>query len=255
MGQVLLMKKGGGLGTITDDTPTTLTGMLKGNGADIDVAEEGVDYAAPSIILGVTIPTEGWSSNAPYTIQIEVPGVLEIHHPITTLLLSDDAETRALEREAFGCISLIKTYDGYIDVICDEVIPSQEIHVRLITTTTATAINNADIPVAHNHDDRYYTETEVDTKFAEFAPPTVTYEQLFAIADWASANSLYTITIPAATHGKGASYIVGVYEKSGDTYTSSWGAYTDYYWSSTIAANGDLTLTASAAFDGKVVLV
>lgn len=36
-------------GSITTDTLTNLTGILKGNGTDIDVAVAGVDYIAPSV--------------------------------------------------------------------------------------------------------------------------------------------------------------------------------------------------------------
>lgn len=39
---------GGGITSIGDSTPTSLTGLLKGNGTDVDVAVAGTDYATPA---------------------------------------------------------------------------------------------------------------------------------------------------------------------------------------------------------------
>lgn len=251
-----LLNAAGGGGELSDETPTSLTGLLKGNGTDIDVAEEGVDFAAPSLIFSLTIPTAGWSDTAPYTMSLDLSGIREVHYPIVTLLTSDEAEIRSLENEAFSCISKIDTYEDYVVVTCDESIPTQEINVRLITTTSTASVNTADLPIQHHHDDRYYKKEEIDTKFSEFTPPTLTYIQTFTTSNWAASGSNYTITIAESTHGKGDSYSINVYKKAATgSYTTSWGSYSDYWWSAEIATNGDLILTTSAAFDGKIILV
>lgn len=46
---------GGGITSIGGSTPTSLTGILKGNGSDVDVATAGTDYVAPNgAITGAT---------------------------------------------------------------------------------------------------------------------------------------------------------------------------------------------------------
>lgn len=43
---------GGGITSIDDNTPSSLTGLLKGNGTDVDVAVAGTDYATPAQLTG-----------------------------------------------------------------------------------------------------------------------------------------------------------------------------------------------------------
>ena len=43
---------GGGIQIINNSTPSSLTGLIKGNGTDIDIAVSGTDYASPTHVHG-----------------------------------------------------------------------------------------------------------------------------------------------------------------------------------------------------------
>ena len=49
--------------TITTETETTMTGLLKGDEGTVEAARPGVDYATPSKGVTVTLPAAGWSDN------------------------------------------------------------------------------------------------------------------------------------------------------------------------------------------------
>lgn len=63
----------GGLTEIDSTTPTSLNGILKGNGSTVQVAQSGVDYAAPATDTVVTASASAWSNN---TITLSVTGVM-----------------------------------------------------------------------------------------------------------------------------------------------------------------------------------
>ena len=58
---------------ISTDTATALNGLLKGNGSTVQVAQSGVDYAAPATDTVVTASASAWSNN---TITLSVTGVM-----------------------------------------------------------------------------------------------------------------------------------------------------------------------------------
>lgn len=62
-----------GLTEIDSTTPTSLNGILKGNGSTVQVAQSGVDYAAPATDTVVTASASAWSNN---TITLSVTGVM-----------------------------------------------------------------------------------------------------------------------------------------------------------------------------------
>ncbi len=49
---------------ITGETTTTLNGLLKGNGSNVQVAEAGSDYATPSTKVSVSLAAANWADNA-----------------------------------------------------------------------------------------------------------------------------------------------------------------------------------------------
>ena len=49
--------------TITTDTETNMTGLLKGDEGTVEAAQPGVDYATPSKGVTVTLTAAGWSDN------------------------------------------------------------------------------------------------------------------------------------------------------------------------------------------------
>ena len=58
---------------ISTDTATALNGLLKGNDSTVQVAQSGVDYAAPATDTVVTASASAWSNN---TITLSVTGVM-----------------------------------------------------------------------------------------------------------------------------------------------------------------------------------
>ena len=62
-----------GLTEIDSTTPTSLNGILKGNGSTVQVAQSGVDYAVPATDTVVMASASAWSDN---TITLSVTGVM-----------------------------------------------------------------------------------------------------------------------------------------------------------------------------------
>ena len=52
--------------TVLDAIQATETGLIKGNGTNLEVAIPGVDYTIAKK-ASITIPTSSWSSSVPYT--------------------------------------------------------------------------------------------------------------------------------------------------------------------------------------------
>lgn len=66
---------------ISGDTPTILNGILKGNGANVQVASAGTDYATPAKAQSVTLAVAGWSNNQ---LTVSVAGVTSTNNIIVT---------------------------------------------------------------------------------------------------------------------------------------------------------------------------
>lgn len=72
-----------GLTEIDNTTPTSLNGILKGNGSTVQAAQSGVDYAAPSVGVSVTLRASDWNANAK-TQTVSVAGVTATANCIIT---------------------------------------------------------------------------------------------------------------------------------------------------------------------------
>ena len=82
------------------------------------------------------------------------------------------------------------------------------------------------------------------------------YTKTFASTDWTSGGTSDTLTIAAATHGKGTDIVAQVWVKSGSDYIASSG-YPSIGVSISCASTGDITISTDAgdAFDGKIVIL
>lgn len=78
-----------------------------------------------------TIPTAGWSNSAPYTVSINVTGILNTDNPTIGLVQSDTLSTRQAQREAWSKISRITTSNGSITVYADEEKPTTAIPIQI----------------------------------------------------------------------------------------------------------------------------
>lgn len=80
----------------------------------------------------ITIPTTGWSSEAPYTTTIAISLVKASDVDVVAIPQWDsDLTTRQAQQEAWSLVSMITTNDGSITVTCDEEIPQTAIPIML----------------------------------------------------------------------------------------------------------------------------
>ena len=78
-----------------------------------------------------TIPIEGWSDTAPYSVEIALAGVLATDTPLIDIVQSGTEETDALIREAWGLITRVVPNDGSITAYAAEEVPTVEIPVHM----------------------------------------------------------------------------------------------------------------------------
>lgn len=114
-----------------DDTvmPTDMNRIEQG----IIDNETSVNTKATATNYTATIPTSGWSSSAPYTIDITVTGMIntDSNFPVSPIY-SDTADTRKAQAEAWGKISMIKSGTDKITVTCDEELPTTAIPIQIM---------------------------------------------------------------------------------------------------------------------------
>lgn len=96
------------------------------------------------------------------------------------------------------------------------------------------------------------TATDVQAAIDELAIATgASYSSNFIVASWSLDAPVYRLTIPAATHGRGASPILQVYQENGLVFD-------EVHTGIEINNLGDITLTVSSnpdlRFDGKVII-
>ena len=82
----------------------------------------------------ITIDTANWSEEAPYTKTIELQDILATDIVKMYPVWSEDLETRQTEKEEYSKISVIKSVEKAIQLICDEDKPSVDLNVRLEVT-------------------------------------------------------------------------------------------------------------------------
>lgn len=78
------------------------------------------------------------------------------------------------------------------------------------------------------------------------------YAYAFTTSNWTGAGP-YTLTLNASTHGCGTEPSVEVFKKNGTSYERYYG-YPSEGWTMSVNASGNITITASAAFDGKLIV-
>ena len=77
---------------VTAETATVFDGLLKGNGANVQAAEAGQDYAVPAVAVTVSLPAAGWVDNS------QAVGVFGVTAD-SLLLVSPDLSSAALWAE------------------------------------------------------------------------------------------------------------------------------------------------------------
>ena len=79
------------------------------------------------------------------------------------------------------------------------------------------------------------------------------YTSAFTSADWTQVGTAYSITVTEFAHKCGTNPAVDVYRLVGSAYQKYYGM-PSAGWTVSVNADGDVTLTASAAFSGKLVI-
>ena len=105
--------------------------------ADMNRIEQGIqdlDNNAPTVFkTTATIPTTGWTSTAPYMIDIIVSGMLETDDGFSvTPKYGSTVTTRQAQAEAWGKVSMITSSTDKITIICDEEIPTTEVPILIM---------------------------------------------------------------------------------------------------------------------------
>lgn len=79
----------------------------------------------------ITADTNWTGTEAPYTKTIAVEGMLATDIPKLYPIYSEILATREAEREAYNMISLIKSSDNAIELVCDEDKPTTALNLRV----------------------------------------------------------------------------------------------------------------------------
>ena len=91
------------------------------------------DYSDTKYLFTVVqVPASGWTGDvAPYTQRIAVEGVLVPDSPHSSVVYSDDLETKMAQKEAFALVDDLDTEDGFVTFTCFEEKPVTDIAVQL----------------------------------------------------------------------------------------------------------------------------
>ena len=114
-------------GNVKYDTDQSLTDTQKAT------ARENIG-AANAAAYTITLPSNGWSSAAPYTQTVTVDGIKETDEwPILDVNMNNvtDGDTGTALIEAFGLVGRAKTNEGSITVFCYERKPTVDLPVIL----------------------------------------------------------------------------------------------------------------------------
>lgn len=89
--------------------------------------------AASTTTFTVNLPVS-WAAYASggYYQQINVAGMTESDNPVVDIILSTDIAASKLQLEAWACVSLIKTFNGSIQVFCFEKAPTVAMNVQML---------------------------------------------------------------------------------------------------------------------------
>lgn len=97
------------------------------------------------------------------------------------------------------------------------------------------------------------TASAVKAAYDLAASKASVYSYIFTTGNWTASGTDYVITLAAATHKCGTHPMAQLFKKNGTNYETFYG-YPSEGWKLSVDESGDITVTASAAFDGKLVV-
>ena len=91
---------------------------------------EAIGGGSTSTIYNVTIPTTGWSAESPYTIELNVTGMMESdkNFVVSPVYNIDNSDTIL---EAWSKVTLIESATNKIKVYCKDELPTVEIPIQI----------------------------------------------------------------------------------------------------------------------------
>lgn len=104
-------------------------GRITQNESDITSLDNRLDLQER--VLTAIIPATGWSSVAPYSVEISVPGLTD-SRPKINPIYSETNEVAILEDEEWGKISKIKCLSNVMTVYCFSETPARAINVEIV---------------------------------------------------------------------------------------------------------------------------
>lgn len=116
--------------SLPDSTTYTQTGDKFGAN-DINATNKAINQI--NHVTEVTLAAAGWSSSAPYTQTVNVPGVVETDRPTVGLYLSEGitAANVDLQSKAYDCVNRAVTGNGSITVYCYKKRPAVDFQVQM----------------------------------------------------------------------------------------------------------------------------
>lgn len=110
-------------------------------GADVDLSDYALKTDIPTKMSQLqndskdfktaTIYASGWSSEAPYTQNVAVEGIIADDKPHISAVYSGTLEEMIAQKTAWGMVSDAETAEGSISFICFEEKPTTDISVQI----------------------------------------------------------------------------------------------------------------------------
>lgn len=140
--QVLMLKGERGTTDYNDliNKPTKLSDFTNDGVFVTNTTDDLVNYytkaeAAMTALYTATLLASDWEVGVgdipSYAQTVDISGILVTDTPIVDVVLDTTATTATAQLEAWGCVSKIATYDGYIIAYCMETMPTTDIPIQL----------------------------------------------------------------------------------------------------------------------------
>lgn len=116
--------------SLPDETSYTQKGDRFGAN-DINATNKAINQI--NHVTEAKLTAAGWSSSAPYTQTVEVPGVTADDRPIVSLYLADGitAAEAKLQSKAYGCVDRAITGSGNVTVYCYNKKPAADFQIQI----------------------------------------------------------------------------------------------------------------------------
>lgn len=243
----------------------TKAGLLQttGTATDNTMSQDAITDAL--LDVGVWYGTSSTAA-ATQTKAVTISGITALTTGLGIRVKFDNAQTyngqAKLDLNSLGAVNIVRNgttattqyewkagevidfvYDGTSWVIVDGATASTTYYgvTKLSSSTSSTSTTLA------------ATASAVKAAYDLAAAKASVYSYSFAAADWTASGTVYTISLTASTHGCGISPMVELWKKNGSDYERVSG-YPSEGWTMSVNASGDITMTASAAFDGKLIV-